>query len=168
MGGTKAAALLLLLKFHVLARPLAAILDAAFQRGILPDDVKSSLVTPFFKKGDKCDPANYPPIAVGEPLCRLYAAILNRRIVSWAEEVGLRAPCRAGFRPRMSTEHQLFALRHFIDKARFQKQPLFAALLTLERPMTACSTLSSGRPYSAREFMARCLQPYSHCIVELQ
>ena len=39
---------------------------------------------------------------------------------------------------------------------------------TLEMPMTACSTLSSGRPYSAREFMARCLQPYSHCIVEVQ
>ena len=37
------------LKFHVLERPLAAILGAAFQRGILPDDVKSSLVTPVFK-----------------------------------------------------------------------------------------------------------------------
>ena len=121
------------LKFQVLARPLAAILDAAFQRGILPDDVKSSLVTPVFKKGDKCDPANYRPIAVGEPLCRLYAAILNRRIVSWAEEAGLRAPCQAGFRPRMSTEHQLFALRHFIDRARFQKQPLFAAFVDLRK-----------------------------------
>ena len=59
------------LKFQVLARPLAAILDAAFQRGILPDDVKSSLVTPVFKKGDKCDPAKDRPIAVGEPLCRV-------------------------------------------------------------------------------------------------
>ena len=39
---------------------------------------------------------------------------------------------------------------------------------TLERRMTACSTLSSGHPYSEREFMARCLQPYSHCIVEVQ
>ena len=59
-----------ILKFHVLARPSAAILNAPFQRGILPDDVKSSRVTPGFKKGDKCDPANYRPIAVGEPLCR--------------------------------------------------------------------------------------------------
>ena len=58
------------LKFHVLARPLAAIVDAAFQRGILPGDVKSSLVT-CLQKGDKCDPAKYPPIAVGKPLCRL-------------------------------------------------------------------------------------------------
>ena len=37
-------------KFHVLSRVLAAILDAAFQSGIFPDAVKSSLVTPVFKK----------------------------------------------------------------------------------------------------------------------
>ena len=39
---------------------------------------------------------------------------------------------------------------------------------TLERPMTACSTLSSGHPYSEREFMAKCLQPYSHCTAGVQ
>ena len=120
-------------KFHVLARPLAAILDAAFQRGVFPDEMKSSLVTPVFKKGDRSDPANYRPIAVGEPLCRLYAAILNQRIVSWSEDSGLRAPCQAGFRPRMSTEHQLFALRHLIDRSKFQKQPLFTAFVDLKK-----------------------------------
>ena len=62
------------------ARPLAAILDAAFQRGVSPDKMKSSLVTRVLKKGDRSDPANYRPIAVGEPLCRLYAAILNQRM----------------------------------------------------------------------------------------
>ena len=61
--------------------------------------------------------------------CRLYAAILNKRIVGWAEDKGIRAPCQAGFRPRMSTEQQLFALRHFVDRSKFRKQPLFAALV---------------------------------------
>ena len=88
---------------------------------------------PVFKKGDKFDPSNYRPIAVGEPLCRLYAAILNSRIVNWAESNGLRAPCQAGFRPRLSTEHQLFALRHFIDRSKSQKQPLFAAFVDLKK-----------------------------------
>ena len=44
--------------------------------------------------------------------------------------------------------------------------PLFAAFVDLK--MTACSTLSSGHPYSAREFMARSLQPYSHCTAGVQ
>ena len=34
-------------------------------------------------------------------------------------------------------------------------------LWTSEKPVTVCSTLSSGRPYSARVFMARCLRPYN-------
>ena len=36
-------------KCHVLARPLAAILDAAFQRGIFPGAVQSFLVISVFK-----------------------------------------------------------------------------------------------------------------------
>ena len=80
--------------------------------------VKSSLITPVFKKGDESDTSSYRPIAVGEPLCGLYAAIPNSRIVNWAESNGLRAPCPAGFRPRLSTEYQLFALRHFIDRSK--------------------------------------------------
>ena len=32
-------------------------------------------------------------------------------------------------------------------------------------PMIACSTVSSGHPYSAKDFMATWLQPYSHCII---
>lgn len=62
-----------------------------FSMGTPADEVKSPLVTPVFKKGDRCDPTNYLFIAVGEPLYRLYPAILNRHIVSWAEEAGRRA-----------------------------------------------------------------------------
>ena len=120
-------------KLYVLAPILAALLNSAFQSGTLPSAVKSSLITPVFKKGDESDTSNYRPMAVGEPLCRLYAAILNSRIVNWAESNGLRAPCQAGFRPRLSTEHQLLALRRFIDRSRSQKQPLFAAFVDLKK-----------------------------------
>ena len=120
-------------KLYVLAPVLAALLNSAFQSGTLPAAVKSSLIPPVFRKGDESDSSNYRPIAVGEPLCRLYAAILNSRIVNWAETNGLRAPCQAGFRPRLSTEHQLFALRHFIDRSKSQKQPLFAAFVDLKK-----------------------------------
>lgn len=33
----------------------------------------------------------------------------------------------------MSTEHQLFALRHLIDRSKFQKQPLFTAFVDLKK-----------------------------------
>lgn len=53
----------------VLACPTEAILNAAaFQHGVLADKMRSSIVIPVFKKSY---PANYQPVAFGEPLCRL-------------------------------------------------------------------------------------------------
>ena len=157
------------LKFHVLARPLAAILDAAFQRGILPDDVTSSLVTPVFKKGDKCDPANYRPIAVGESLsagCMLPSstAALSAGLRKLACKLLARRASGHVCPQSISCLLCATSLTGPDSRSSLCLQPSW----TLERPMTACSTLSSRRPYSAREFMARCLRPYSHCIVEVQ
>ena len=79
------------------------------------------------------DPANYGPIAVGEPLYRLYTIILIDRLVAWSEEHGLRSPVQAGFRPRQSPIHHLFALRHFIDRAILQQRPLFVSFVDLQK-----------------------------------
>ncbi|KAK9819084.1 hypothetical protein WJX81_008656 [Elliptochloris bilobata] len=42
-------------------------------------------------------PSNYRPIAVGEPVTRLYAALLNARLVAYTERTGLRAPSQPLF-----------------------------------------------------------------------
>ena len=48
-------------KLYVLAPILAALLNNAFQSGTLPAAVKSSLITPVFKKGDESDTSNHRP-----------------------------------------------------------------------------------------------------------
>ena len=48
---------------------------------------------------------------------RLYAGILNARIVQFTEDNNLRAHTQTGFRPGLATQHNLFALRHMIDEA---------------------------------------------------
>ena len=72
-------------KVWVLAPILASFLIACFSQGRLLACVSSALVTPIHKKGPAGDPANYRPIAVGEPLYRLYTIILNDRLVAWSE-----------------------------------------------------------------------------------
>ena len=120
-------------KVWVLAPLLQQLLNQFFSSGRVPGCVSSALVTPIHKKGSTLDTANYRPIAVGEPLYRLYTIILNKRMVDWAERQGLRSPSQAGFRPRKSTLHHLFALRHFIDRACISKRPLFACFVDLQK-----------------------------------
>ncbi len=74
---------------HVLAPVLAAVLNAAFQSGTVPGSVNASLITPVYKKGSKVDPQNYRPIAVTEPILRLYASILNGRLLRYTEGAGV-------------------------------------------------------------------------------
>ena len=91
-------------------------LNAAFMQGYIPDSWNVNLTTPIYKRGDASDPANYRPIAVGAPIMRLMAVIINRRVMDFTETQGLRSPIQAGFRPQMSCGHQLLALQHFIDQ----------------------------------------------------
>ena len=117
----------------MLAPILAAFLNACFMQGRLPACVSSALVTPVHKKGAVTDTANYRPVAVGEPLYRLYTIIPNARPVAWSEEHGLRSPVQAGLYPGLSPVHHLFALRHFIDRAILQQRPLFVAFVDLQK-----------------------------------
>jgi len=101
---------------HVLLPALTAILNAVFMQGYIPDSWNVNLITPIYKRGDASDPANYRPIAVGAPIMRLLAVIINQRVVDFTEMQGLRSPIQAGFRPQLSCGHQLLALQHFIDQ----------------------------------------------------
>ncbi len=117
---------------HVLLPCLTAIFNAAFTTGAMPESWQTSLVTPIYKRGSATSPNSYRPIAVGEPLARLYASVLNARLVTITENNKLRSPTQAGFRPRLSTAHQLFTLQHIIDKQLHNGQPLYCCFVDLK------------------------------------
>ena len=62
---------------------LATMLDVCFQTGRVPAEWNRMLVSPVFKKGDKADLANYRPISVSNALAKLYAMVLNNRLLPW-------------------------------------------------------------------------------------
>ena len=117
---------------HLLVPCLQLLFNKDFSTGAVPQSWKTSLVTPIFKKGDATDTANYRPIAVGEPLSRLYASILVQPLVQFTEQQDLRSPTQAGYRPEHSTIHQAFVLQHVIDKHRRLKSPLYLCFVDLK------------------------------------
>ena len=117
---------------HTLAPVLTAVFNAMFAAGSVPAAYNLSLVTPVHKRGDRRSTANYRPIAVADPTMRLYASILNQRLLDYTEQRGLRSPSQAGFRPGQSPVHQLFTLQHLGERQRQRKQPLFVCFLDLK------------------------------------
>jgi hypothetical protein len=119
---------------HLMVPPLTAILNAMLTSGVIPADNNILTVTPVLKdpSGSLLDTSNYRPIAVQEPLIRLYASLLNNRLVKYLEDNKLRCQAQCGFRPGFSTLHALFALQHFIDMAS-ASAPLYVCFLDLSK-----------------------------------
>ena len=118
-------------EFQCFSEAYSSGVQCAFSTGAVPAPLNCSLITPVFKKGDPFDTANYRPIAVTPPVMRLYAGILNKRLMTYAEDNDLRAESQTGFRPGHSTVHQVFALQHFISEASHRQAPLFTCFLDL-------------------------------------
>ena len=49
---------------HEIAPILTKIFRSSLHTGIVPDDWKTALVAPVYKKGPKCKPSNYRPISL--------------------------------------------------------------------------------------------------------
>ena len=157
---------------HLLLPCLQLLFDTAFSTGSVPQSWKTSLVTPVFKKGDATDPANYRPIAVGEPLSRLYASILAQRLVAFTEERQLRSPTQAGYRPGHSTVHHAFVLQHVIDKHRHRRAPLHLCFVDLK---SACDKVQwqllwgTLRRLGIHAQMSRAIQSlYTDCLLSIR
>lgn len=91
---------------------LTSLIDGLFYRGIVP--INGSLITPVYKTGDPFDTAHYRPIAVIEPIMRMYAGILNAGLMHYTEEQSLQAKSQTGFKSDPATTYQLLAMQHFI------------------------------------------------------
>lgn len=65
-----------------LARPITTLFNKSLTCGILPYSLKSSHITPIFKKGEKLNIENYRSVAILPSLLKLFEKIMYDKIMS--------------------------------------------------------------------------------------
>jgi len=80
----------------------------------LPNQWKEGIICPMYKKGDRLDCTNCRPITLLKVAYKIFAIILNQRLVDIIEtELG---DCQTGFRPNRSTVDNIFMIRQITEK----------------------------------------------------
>ena len=89
---------------------IKAIFEKSLETGQLPKDWTTTRVCPLFKKGDKCDPANYRPISLTCILCKVMEHIVTSNLARHLNGNDILNGLQHGFREKRSCETQLIEL----------------------------------------------------------
>lgn len=104
--------------------PLAALLTRFFREGFPSapppgsdsPDLGTSILVPIYKgKGATDDLSNFRGISILPALTKLYALVLERRLSTALQAVGLRADSQFGFRQGRGTQEAAFVLQSVLD-----------------------------------------------------
>ena len=91
------------------ARPLYILWKMSMQSGVIPTRLKTTYVTPLFKKGSPGLPENYRPIANSSHLIKVFEKVIRKYMVAYLDENNLFNPNQHGFRHNHSCLSQLLA-----------------------------------------------------------
>ncbi|GIM09158.1 hypothetical protein Vretimale_13017 [Volvox reticuliferus] len=121
---------------NVMVGPLRALFEHIRSMNDFPVQFEVAALSPLHKKGDVGVMGNYRGLAVGSVLAKLYAFLLENRLSSWGEGNGVRSHYRGGFHKNRGTVHNIFVLRHMLDrhcKGSRASPPLYICQIDFEK-----------------------------------
>ena len=103
---------------HILASPLAEIINLSFLTGIYPDNLKIAKIVPVFKnKGSNLQCSNYRPISLLSNINKIYEKLMYTRLYNFLDIHNCIYNLQFGFREKHSTNHALFSITEKIREA---------------------------------------------------
>jgi len=116
-----------------ISKPLADIFNLCFQCGIFPDKLKTAVIIPVYKKGDKTDPNNYRPISLLSNLDKILERLIYNRTYSFITKHKLLFTNQFGFRRSHSTVHTLLNMCQKISDALDEKKFAIGVFVDLQK-----------------------------------
>jgi hypothetical protein len=91
-----------------LTEPLNILINQSFNEGKFPDLLKTTIIRPIHKKGNKNDPSHYRPIALLPSISKIFERIMTNRLCSFFEKYKILDDRQYGFRKNRSTTLAVF------------------------------------------------------------
>ena len=95
---------------------LTIIFTSSLRTGIVPQDWRTALVTPVYKKGEHYDPINYRPVSLTCIPCKIMEHVIVSNIMKHLDEQDMLCDGQHGFRRKRSCETQLLKFYDDITK----------------------------------------------------
>ena len=89
--------------------PIFKLWKTSFDKGITPKKLKTGLISPIFKGGDRCKPENYRPVSLTSHITKIFEKIMAKAITNFFETNNLFNDEQHGFRSGRSCLSQLLA-----------------------------------------------------------
>jgi hypothetical protein len=113
--------------------PLSHIINLSFVEGIFPRALKTCIVKPLFKKGDKRNLNNYRPIALIPIISKIFERSVHTRLNEFLTKFNLLRPEQFGFRKGKSTALACFDFIKYVTESLNDKTPIMAVFLDMTK-----------------------------------
>ena len=91
----------------ILVKPMTYLFNTSIHKGIFPNVLKTSVVVPVYKSGDKNDITNYRPIALLSVISKVFESLIKERMLKFLLKNNYFSPQQYGFLPNKSTDDAL-------------------------------------------------------------
>ena len=125
-----------------IVRPLVHLTNLCLQQGKFPENLKSALVIPIFKGGDKTLHQNYRPISLISNISKIIERVLHKRIYDFFESLRLISKTQFGFRKGHSTEHAVIYFMDYVTKHLENGKHVIGLYLDTKKHLTASIIVS--------------------------
>ena len=99
---------------YLLAPSICKLINLSFTNSIFPSSLKSSVIIPIHKKGDKTILNNYRPISLLPTFSKIFERCIFNRLLDFIDRYSLLETNQFGFRKKNSTEDAILAFTNKI------------------------------------------------------
>ena len=113
--------------------PLALIFNKSLSQGVVPKNLKCSLISPVYKSEDKSLVSNYRPVSVLPCFSKILEKLMFKRLMSFIEKHKILYQDQYGFRKNHSTEMAIISLTQKVTEAIENKKVTIGIFLDLSK-----------------------------------